>query len=384
MYFYLITLLSKLIFVFIQKLGLGSGYTWPGQIALKLYPNILSNSQIKFKRGVILISGTNGKTTTSKILTHILTAEGLKVVTNKTGANLLNGVVSAVLLSTPLFGGKASDIAVFEVDEFALPVVLKYLSPTVLVLLNLSRDQLDRYGETDIISDRWVEAVRGLLSSTTLVYYSAQPEFEAVASVFPGRTQGFGEEDTALLPRTGLYGKFNTQNLNAALIACSFFGIDRKSALMSLDDFNVAYGRGEILKYNNRSFHIFLAKNPASFNNNLEMFIAEKSHIKNVLIVLNDNIPDGRDVSWIYDIQANLIKKAFQDASIFVSGTRCLDMAVRLKYAGADLLEGNVFRNLNGAIKRASSESASEDVLVLPNYSAMLEVRKVLTGKKIL
>lgn len=384
MYFYLITLLSKLVFLFIQRLGLGSGYTWPGHVALKFCPNVLSDSHIKFKKGVIIISGTNGKTTTSKILTHILTATELKVVTNFTGANLLNGVVSAVLLSTPVFSETSSDIAVFEVDEFALPVVLKHLSPTILVLLNLSRDQLDRYGETDIISDRWAKAVSSLSSSAKLVYCNADPVLKGIASVFSGETKGFGDENTAVLSRTGLYGKFNIQNLNAALAVCSFLGIDKETALESLDNFNAAYGRGETLKYKNKSFQVFLAKNPASFDSNLEMLITEKPHIKYALIVLNDSIPDGRDVSWIYDIRTDLIKKAFQNVSLFVSGTRCLDMAVRLKYAGVWVSKANVYESLYGAIKHVSAESTLEEILVLPNYSAMLETRKILTGKKIL
>ena len=388
MYFQIVLLLTKIINRLISTFRLGSGHTWPGHVALKLYPNILSDYRIKFKKGVVVVSGTNGKTTTSKIITHVLTAEGLKVVSNSTGANLLNGVVSAVLLQIPLFGAYSLDIAVFEVDEFALPIVLQHVSPTVLVLLNLSRDQLDRYGETDTIADRWTEAARGLLASSTLVYLDSQAELKMVASVFPGRALGFGEEgNLADLSKIGLYGRFNTQNLNAALTVCSIFGINKDRVLKSLGDFNAAYGRGEVLLYNNRNFHIFLAKNPASFNNNLEMFVSSRnlSRANNVLVVLNDNIPDGRDVSWIYDINVGLIKKAFQNTSnLFVSGTRCLDMAVRLKYAGISVLEKDIFINLNDAISRIYSENISGDILVLPNYSAMLDIRKILTGKKIL
>ena len=149
--FYLILWLSKTLNFIINFLHLGAGYTWPGHVALNLNSHIAKDKHFKFPMGVVLVTGTNGKTTTSKLLAHIFETSGLKVTHNRTGANLLNGIVSAVLLNMDWRGGHDSNIAVFEVDENNLPVVLEYFSPNVLVLLNLSRDQLDRYGEVDII-----------------------------------------------------------------------------------------------------------------------------------------------------------------------------------------------------------------------------------------
>src|SRR3989344_5118537 len=156
--FFIYSLLAKLIRAFVLLLNRGSGFSLPGYVLLKLNPSILSSSRIKFKKGLILISGTNGKTTTAKLITHVLNSNGLKVIHNDTGSNLLRGIVSAVFMNTSLLGG-------FEADEFALPALLNYFKPSVLVLLNLSRDQLDRYGEVDIIFDIWREAVSKLSSS---------------------------------------------------------------------------------------------------------------------------------------------------------------------------------------------------------------------------
>ena len=143
----MIILLAKLISFLCKKLNLGAGGTWPGEIALRLDPNILSKIAPK---NVILVAGTNGKTTTTLMIKHLL---GSRVITNASGANLLNGIVSAIIISPPgdLPAGRQG-WGVFEVDENTLPIVLKFIKPKIIVLLNLFRDQLDRYGEVDTIA----------------------------------------------------------------------------------------------------------------------------------------------------------------------------------------------------------------------------------------
>ena len=223
--FYIILYLAKIANFFISILNLGAGYTWPGHIALALYPNILSHKKLDFPLGVVLISGTNGKTTTSKLLTHILESTDVKVTHNKTGANLLNGLVSATLLDMSLLGSHNSQIGVFEVDENNLPLILERINPNVLVLLNLSRDQLDRYGEVDLILEKWSSSVETLEASTEIVLDKTQPYFKKLIENFKGEITYFDEEPS-YLNKTSLIGKFNAKNVNAAVYTSMLLGID--------------------------------------------------------------------------------------------------------------------------------------------------------------
>ncbi|KKS16654.1 MAG: hypothetical protein UU80_C0013G0020 [candidate division WWE3 bacterium GW2011_GWA1_41_8] len=375
------TLIAKKINKVIKLLGRGSGFTFPGHVVLKIFPNILSS--VRYPRGIILVSGTNGKTTTTKLITHLLESFGLGVVHNSTGANLLNGLVSTVLMGTNLMGKPLGNVAVLEVDEFALPLALKHLSPTALLLLNLSRDQLDRYGETDIILDKWKETVPGLSDTTILVCDSEQKEFHDIAEIFSGRTFYF-DSDPTFLEKTKLHGTYNAKNVNAAVLTLTLLGYAQSGIEQGLEEFSVAYGRGEVITRENVDFQIFLAKNPASFNQNLDVLSSGKVAGKSILFVLNDNIPDGRDVSWIYDISPDKIKDACEGKEIYVSGTRALDMAVRLSYAGVNTRTENISENLSSSISRLYSDSRDASVTILPNYSAMLETREILIGRKIL
>lgn len=379
------TLIAKTINRIIKLLRKGSGNTLPGHVALKIFPQVFS--KIKYPGGIILVSGTNGKTTTAKLLTHLLEYFGLDVVTNKSGANLLNGIASTVLLETKLNGRPLGDVAVFEVDEFTLPLVLKRLPPSALVLLNLSRDQLDRYGETDIIFERWKEAITNLSTSTIIVCDMEQKEFHELPDIFRGNIFYF-DSDPSNLGKTKLQGSFNAKNINAAILAVNLLGYDTDTVEEGLGDFSVAYGRGEIITTPSVDYQIFLAKNPASFNHNLEILSSDKVGGNVLLFVLNDNIPDGRDVSWIYDVDPDKIRTACSGKAIFVSGTRALDMAIRLKYAGVDIDAKNVVSDLKAVLSTFGSftkgASPAPIVTVLPNYSAMLETREILIGRRIL
>ena len=164
-------------------------------------------------------------------------------------------------------------------------------------------------------------------------------------------------------------------------------GIDDESILKALKTFEFAYGRGEKLTYDDKKWRVLLAKNPASFNNNLDIILSGEVEADIVLFIFNDKIPDGRDVSWIYDIEPEKLQKACGGKSIYISGTRAMDMAVRLKYAGVGVKEENIFESVEDVVRTISSDkaaAAAKTVLALPNYSAMLQLRKVLTGKAIL
>ena len=376
---FIFSILAKTIRWFIRTFNKGSGYTLPGYLILKLYPNILSSVYIKYPKGIVFVSGTNGKTTTSKLVSHLLGSFGNSVTGNVSGANLLGGLVSTILLDTTWYGKPRGDVGVFEIDEFTLPLVLKNISPTVLVLLNLSRDQLDRYGETDIIFDRWKESVSLLQPATKLVMDVDQKEFHEIQKSFQGHSFFF-DNDPSSLARTKLYGSFNAKNINAAVTAVSLLGYAKESVLNGLSDFTVAYGRGETLISNGKNYNLFLAKNPSSFNHNLTLLTSDVFRGHAILFLLNDKIPDGRDVSWFYDIDPELIKSSCEDHIVYVGGSRALDFAVRLSYAGIEVPEKNIDTSLSNILANISDK----DVVVFPNYSAMLEFRTAVLGHAIL
>ncbi len=381
--FYLSLYIAHLTNLILRFFKLGAGMTLPGFYALKIYPQLLNNSKINFKNGVIVVSGTNGKTTTSKLITHILNKKGFKVLNNSSGANVLNGIASAILLNTSVTGKVKSDIAVLEVDEFFLPSVLKHLNPHTVVLLNLSRDQLDRYGEVDIVYEKWKAALSEINQTQTVVFTdSTQSVFKDIKDYFRGKVIEFGDSGE-LLKSTSLVGYYNAKNVNAAFAVCRQTGLEEDEIVRALHDFEPAYGRGEEVMLGEIKIKILLAKNPASFNTNLDVLISKEIDPDAVCILLNDNIPDGRDVSWIFDIDSEKFKIALEGREIFISGNRYRDMAVRLKYAEVLVEENNCSKNYQKILDRIKV-SGYKNVLVLPNYSSMLEVRKILTGKKIL
>lgn len=380
--FYLSILLAKIANFLIVRLKLGAGYTWPGYVARLLYPDILNEFTHRYSTKYILVSGTNGKTTTAKLITHILSKENYTVVSNKSGANLLNGIVSALLLETHFFKTSTLNYCVLEVDEMVLPEIIKVIEPKVLVLLNLSRDQLDRYGEVDTILDIWQSVLREK-KEFSLVLDTLQEEFHKLSDPFKGPVFYF-DGDTSLLDKTNLIGDYNAKNLNAAVTVCGIFGIGKERCLHALSDFSVAYGRGEEIDYSGKTFRIFLAKNPNSFNNNLRLLSEATIEYDTLMFVLNDEIRDGRDISWIYDIDPLLLEKVCQNKTIFVSGLRTMDMCTRLVYAGVPSNSLLTTDSLGKIIDDCVSLGTTHKIIVLPNYSAMLEVRKKLTGKEIL
>jgi len=379
----LVLYLVKVTNLFIVFFRLGAGSTWPGHLALKVYSKSLKVALMKLPKGYILVSGTNGKTTACKMLSHILQKQGLRVVSNKSGANLLNGVLSSLLLDSNLIGKSKSDIGVFEIDEFVLSAMLLEGSPRILMLLNLSRDQLDRYGEIDIIFDRWVRTIKKIPNDFHIVADISQEEFKKLNDFYKGKVVYFNE-NSSYLSKTKLSGKHNTKNLNACLVTASILGYDVDKSVSLLSDFNPAYGRGEEIRFKGKNYRVLLAKNPASFNNNLDLLLESSSSCDTLFFILNDNIPDGRDVSWIYDVAPKKIKETCFGKKVIVSGSRCLDMAIRLRYAGVGFSSSDVFNNLGSSIKAITEDNNIKSIVVLPNYSAMLGLRKLIVGRGIL
>lgn len=433
---------AKTITALVRLFRLGAASVLPGEIARRLHPKLLSLLGEQVKQGIILVVGTNGKTTTSLLLRTILEDLGYTVVHNASGANLINGLITTLLSSTNLFGKLTADYAILEVDENILPLVLRECQPRFILGLNLFRDQLDRYGEVDIISQRWQKAIAPLSKNTTVILNADDPTLcylgqqltqkvlffglseptlyldeipHAVDSIYCPRcghlldykgvylshlgdytcpSCGFSKSELAVNSKDwsqiliGVYNKYNT--LAAGLLAQTI-GIDREAIDRTIKNFRAAFGRAEELTINGKHIRILLSKNPVGMNETIravnDLKAAGKSSI--TLIVLNDRIPDGTDVSWIWDVDTE--KLVNLGGTIIVSGDRVYDMALRLQYSREKLddLANNfkliVKENLQDAINTALEYTpANETLHILPTYSAMLEIRQILTGRSIL
>lgn len=434
-----------------------AGATWPGEIALRIDPHIFPKLLTRVKKGMIIVAGTNGKTTTSLMIKKILEDQGYTVLHNKSGANLTNGVVSAFFSDWK----PSYEYAVFEVDENALPSVLSCLRTknqelrTIIVLLNLFRDQLDRYGEVDTIADHWQQALRQFGKKTSVIINADDPHLAFIGKNSNADVSYFGLGDSSYyLPKmqhatdtiycpncgnrltfTGVYfshlgewscnkcgfthpklslsasevsapleGVYNVYNTLAAALAASSLRIKKESVKKSLDAFMPAFGRMEEIRYKGKTIKILLSKNPTGFNESLRTARSSKEKGP-MLLLLNDRIPDGTDVSWIWDVDFEQLD-GYQ-YPIVISGDRYLDLAVRMKYA-IDKIPNSKFqmsnkfqipkntknnRTVEIFIKESLQDAVDqftttindgETGWILATYSAMLDVRKILTGRKIL
>ncbi len=432
----LIVFIGKFISKVSKTFKLGNGSTWPGHIALKLNPDFIKDSIGNSKTKIIFITGTNGKTTTAKLIKTIFEENGKTVFVNKSGANLLNGIASSLILEASFLGKISKDYAIFEIDENALTGVSENIQPDFLIALNLFRDQLDRYGEVDTISKAWEKIYEKLKDKTTFILNADDPRIAYLGIGKDFKTYYFGLDDLKLrskyhqqaadsilcpkcytkLNYSPLYyshlgnwscpncklkrpkldieksnvfplkGVYNMYNVFASGLLAKKIGIDEYNIDKSLKKFKPAFGRQEEIVIENKKIKFFLAKNPTSFNESLRTI--NELNAKNLLIILNDRIPDGTDVSWIWDTNAEEIINNF--SSIVVSGDRCFDMALRLRYAISSQfkisnLKFKIEPDLKNAINIALEKTNQNETLyILPTYSAMLDTRKLLTGKKIL
>jgi len=432
-----------------RRLRFGGGTALPGLVAQLLDPGIVPGMARRLGQGSVLVTGTNGKTTTARLLRNIVQAAGLRPVANRAGSNLMRGIAAALVESAQLTGefpGRDHRLGVFEVDEATLPEAVAALRPKAVIFTNLFRDQLDRYGEVEHVASLWREAVRTLTETATVVLNADDPAIASLAAVARGRAlfYGFGdvswsvarlEHDAdarwcsscgcelsyaavfyghlghwrcpgcgeaspaatvvglglesgseglrliAALPggevavRLPLLGLYNAYNALAAMAAAVALGAEQEAIEKGLGSFTAAFGRQERLLVNGRQVQVILAKNPAGLNQVLRTIIADGMQ-KDLVLLLNDNIADGRDVSWIWDVDFELL--AGVPRSLIVSGNRAWDMALRLKYAGV----GSSFQvepNTALALRQALRGTSQGDTLyVIPTYTAMLQVRELL------
>ena len=426
--------ICKIVYYLVKLFGLGGGSTWPGHLALKLNPKfieeVLSDSSLK----IILVAGTNGKTTTTKLLRYILEKNSVSTLINEEGANLLNGVVSAIVSK-----GIKNKAVIFEIDENTLPQIISKIKPFAIILLNIFRDQLDRYGEVNTIASKWRESFKKLPKETLLIINADDPRLGFIGRCSKQKVYYFGlsdkyftkkeiphDVDSVYCPSCGsplnyyamsyshlgsyscnvcgfkrpqiskltisnnipLAGTYNIYNIYAAVLCAHLgFKISVRKLLCEIQDFKPAFGRQEAVEYKGRKIFILLSKNPTGFNQSIETLLTLDNDKKDLLVVLNDRIPDGRDVSWIWDVEFEKLLNAAK--SLTVSGDRPYDMALRFKYCfDSPQLENqkiNVVENLEEAIKTAVGMTAQGKTLyVLATYSAMLEVRKIIFGRKLL
>lgn len=428
---FVIIIFGKCISYISKLFNLGNGSTWPGHIALLSKENFIQEILSLSKTKVILIAGTNGKTTTSKMLITILQHNGKKVIQNTSGANLLNGIASTLISHARINGKLTADYALFEIDENNLPLALSQITPHAIIVLNLFRDQLDRYGELDSIASKWKIAFEKLNTKTTIILNADDPlvsylgtKLRALIAYF-GLTENNQSKNTLQHAADSIYcpqchqklkyqkvyyshlgiwrcnncglerpkpmlsqtiyplpGTYNKYNALAASTYAHIIHIPVNDIANALKIVTPAFGRQEQLIVQNKKIQIFLSKNPTSFNQSLQTVY--ELGAKSIFVVLNDRIPDGRDVSWIWDVDFEEYVNKFE--TIHIAGDRVYDLALRLEYTmEAQSKKVNVYNDIKSAIKQALESLPKDETLyILPTYSAMLEVRKVLTGKKIL
>ena len=399
---------------FISKLRGGGGSALPGLVVEKTSPDFLRKTLSKLPYGVVVISGTNGKTTTTKIVSELLTKQGLKVFTNKTGSNFVRGVISAVLEDIKISGKFDYDIAVLELDEAHAVKFCETVPVDYSLVLNVQRDQLDRFGEID----HTAELLNKLTTSTRrcAVLNREDPRVSKLESKnrkFYGLSDAllkkFPSDDDLLdkgkdMKRSSkkatvtldklkgqvatyviegqkfdcdltLKGVFNAYNAAGALALCHEILPDLPAGefIKYLDCIESAFGRGEIFKINGADVELLLVKNPAAFTLSLASF-ADNEH--DYMIAINDNIADGRDVSWLWNVDFSNLPRVK-----YVSGIRATDMALRLKYDNIPV--DGINEDLNIATDKFTSGS-KRPKRIFATYTAMLEIRKIFSGKSLI
>ncbi|MBR2543137.1 DUF1727 domain-containing protein [Candidatus Saccharibacteria bacterium] len=397
----------------IQKLSRlrGGGSALPGLVIERLDPNFIKTILEKLPHGVVVISGTNGKTTTTKMVTELLENEGLKVFTNKTGSNFVRGVISAILKNIETNGEFDYDIAVLELDE-AHAVKFSEVAPIdYALLLNIQRDQLDRFGEIDYVTrclqkvaEKAKKAVilnredpqvceikaknpvyfglsdalvKKFPSDDNIIVHSNKKASDKPAKVILEKLSSeatFNIEQkiyTTPLEVRGIYNAFNAAGA-LATVKTVLKKSNNEKLITKLSEIKSAFGRGEIFTIKGNEVELFLVKNPSAFDLSLVSF-ADNKH--DFLIAINDEIADGRDISWLWDVDFDKLKEVK-----ITSGLRAADMALRLKYE--DIPVEYIVEDLKKAIKLFVN-SSKKPKRIFATYTAMLEIRKIILGKSL-
>lgn len=395
-----------------------TGSALPGLVVERINPNILQRTLGKLPEGIIIISGTNGKTTTTKILTSLLEAQGLRVLTNKTGSNFVRGIISSIVQYAHLSGKLDYDIAVFEQDEAYAVHLAKRIKPRGVIALNVMRDQMDRFGEIDTTSKLLQQLVASATEWVVLngnddrisclkpaggvkkYWYAHSPAlqadfladdqlYDAEKAVYHcaakpyAELQAYGDGTVTLKlgDETRRYdyelgGSHNAINVVAALTAlhATLPGEDRAKTAKAIARLEPAFGRGEVFALaDGTQVTLQLIKNPAGFTHALRMVDVKKYAVAG--IVINDEYADGRDVSWLWDVSFDILRAKAD--TIVTGGTRAADMALRLKYD--QVTTNEIVAELPQfvvALNKAGKSSGGR-VILFCTYTAMLELREL-------
>jgi len=432
-----------------RLLGRGGGTALPGLMAERFDPNLASKLAASLPNGVILVTGTNGKTTTTKLLAEALEAKGERVLTNQAGSNLKRGVVSTLIKASNLRGHTTATMGLFEVDEASLRLVAPLLQPRQIIVLNLFRDQLDRYGELDTTAKLIGEGIAAteaklILNAddplvASLADYASSPEnvsyfgIEGLPAELAAADRSAADSDRCPVcserlvfsrvfyahlghyscpnkhfdrpqpvvamtrledadakgtqfevsvagkrhkANTTLPGVYNLYNVLAALASATVAEVPLETSLSSFASTTAAFGRVETIQWRGRKLLMLLIKNPTGATQVLETFLV-RAEAPKVLIAINDNYADGRDVSWLWDVPFERLAKS--NAKLISSGLRATDMALRLHYAD---LKSEVEPELAKALdKLVAGLESGQTGYILPTYTAMLALRKLI-GKE--
>jgi len=434
--------------IVILRLFRSGGTSLPGKLALKLYPQILDHLAGLFR--VTMITGTNGKTTTSRIVLSMMEQKGLKVVTNKSGANLSSGITTTLISALTLSGRPRFSHALLETDEAAFRTLAPRLKPETVIVTNFFRDQLDRYGELHTTVNNVREGISKIPEAVLIlnaddslcaslgrnvpnkvIYFGmgegvypesgasinsdaafciqckSRYEYSSVTFGHLGHFRcpscgyerphthvecsgilsydnlgsrveisGPGMKITAKLALPGLYNIYN------ALAGASFglaLDLDEKAIAEALTGFECGFGRMETVSVQDKELKMILVKNPTGFNQVLRYLLTQEKPCV-IAFAINDRLADGTDISWLWDVDFEVLAlMAERVRKFYVSGIRAEDMAVRLKYAGISpdriLMEKDYRQLIHKVLQDTGSK---ETCYILPTYTAMLDIRKIL------
>ncbi len=423
----------------------GGGTTLPGDIARAIDPSILTKLAQDLTQGSIVITGTNGKTTTARLASWLLEGAGHRVVANRAGANLIFGVTAAALNRATADAKLRADWGVFEIDEASLPRAIDEMRPRATLVLNLFRDQLDRYGELESIAKKIERALGSLDASARAILNADDPRVAEIGLNLARQPLWFGLEDRTVAARVlphaadartcprcgasltfeavfvghdGVYacpngdfarpkpevsatgvkldgfdglaltiagteiamplgGLYNAYNVVAAYAVAREIGLEPNYIAERLRTFSAAFGRQERVEFRGRHLILVLSKNPAGFNETVRTAV-DLAHGRNFVIGLNDRKADGTDVSWIWDVDFELLKDKAR--LVIPAGVRAHDLAVRLKYAGvtAEPPQTDPGQALDLLVKGTDT---GDTAYMLCTYTAMLDLRAELVRR---